>query len=64
MKVDRIVGQERACCGEVEAESEAEVTMSAQLRELVDRRAIYYDPWFDFRVWPKVRPRSNGNHYI
>ena len=27
--------------------------LSTPLRELVDRRAVHYDPWFDVRVWPK-----------
>ena len=27
--------------------------VSTPIREIVDRRAMYYDPWFDMRVWPR-----------
>lgn len=49
MKVDRIVGVSEACCGPLDPGC----GVSLPIRELVDRRAVYYDPWFDVRVWPK-----------
>lgn len=52
MKVNRIVGSnnllETACCGPIKNES----GISTPIRDLVDRRAVYYDPWFDVRIWP------------
>ena len=48
MKVDRIVGS--SCCGALEKD---ESGISTPIRQIVDRRAMYYDPWFDLRVWPK-----------
>lgn len=50
MKIDRIVGQNiSACCGKLEDDN----GISTPIREIVDRRAMYYDPWFDVRIWPK-----------
>lgn len=54
MKIDRIVGQNMtaACCGKLSADDDNGI--STPIREIVDRRAMYYDPWFDVRIWPKV----------
>ena len=56
MKVDRIVGASDACCGT----SNPALGLSTPLRELVDRRAVHYDPWFDVRVWPKEGATLEG----
>ena len=49
MKVDRIVGRaSKSCCGQVDQDE----YLSEPLRDIVDRRAMYYDPWFDVRIWP------------
>ena len=39
MKVDRIVGNSNL--------------VEMDMKELIDRRSVYYDPWYDLRVWPK-----------
>ena len=39
MKVDRIVGNSNL--------------VEMGMKELIDRRSVYYDPWYDLRVWPK-----------
>ena len=48
-QVDRIVGS-TSCCGALDKD---ESGVSTPIREIVDWRAMYYDPWFDLRVWPK-----------
>ena len=50
MKVDRIVNF-TACCGPLNEEENSGI--STPIRDIVSRRAIYYDPWFDVRIWPK-----------
>ena len=59
MKVDRIVGASDACCGT----SNPALGLSTPLRELVDRRAVHYDPWFDVRVWPKEGATLEGMEF-
>jgi shikimate kinase len=54
MKVSRIVGHSDACCGTLDHQD----GVSTPIRQIVDRRAMYYDPWFDLRVWPKVHSVS------
>ena len=57
MKVDRIVGSatfglsSTACCGPLDSGDESGI--STPIRDLVGRRAMYYDPWFDLRIWPR-----------
>ncbi len=57
MKVDRIVGSANfglsstACCGPLDSGDESGI--STPIRDLVGRRAMYYDPWFDLRIWPR-----------
>lgn len=54
MKVDRIVGNSQLCCGGSEEEPSINGSeVGLQIKQLVDRRAVFYDPWFDVRVWPK-----------